>query len=165
MLVLIVLSFNIQPQVTATVVRQEWARWLPPVWFLGLCQTMSGDPDPAMRALAHRALAALAMAVALVLLTYWMGYRRHRALLVEGATAPGTNRRWPGAVFDWLIPDPRRQAVIVFLAKTLVLLTYWMGYRRHRALLVEGATAPGTNRRWPGAVFDWLIPDPRRQAV
>ena len=130
MLVLIVLSFNIQPQVTATVVRQEWARWLPPVWFLGLCQTMSGDPDPAMRALAHRALAALAMAVALVLLTYWMGYRRHRALLVEGATAPGTNRRWPGAVFDWLIPDPRRQAVIVFLAKTLA------GSSQHRTILI-----------------------------
>ncbi len=130
MLVLIVLSFNIQPQVTATVARPEWARWLPPVWFLGLCQNLSGDPDPAMQALAHRALAALAMAVVLVLLTYTVSYRRHRALLMEGVPAPRKNRRWRGAVFDWLIPDPRRQAVIVFLARTLG------GSSQHRTILM-----------------------------
>jgi hypothetical protein len=131
MLVLIVLSFSIQRQVTAAVVRPEWARWLPPVWFLGLCQTMSGDPDPAMLALAHRALAALALALALVLLTYAISYRRHRALLVEGgASPPRKNRRWRGAVFDWLIPDPRRQAVIVFLARTLG------GSSQHRTILM-----------------------------
>jgi hypothetical protein len=130
MLVLIVLSFNIQPQVTATVVRPELARWLPPVWFLGLCQNLSGDPDPAMLALAHRALAALSMAVALVLLTYTVSYRRHRALLMEGVPAPRKNRRWRGAVFDWLIPNPRRQAVIVFLARTLG------GSSQHRTILM-----------------------------
>jgi len=109
MLVLIVLSFSIQAQVTNTLVRPEFARWLPPVWFLGLCQTMSGDPDPVMQALAHRALAALGMAVVLVLVTYTISYRRHRALLVEGAAVPGKSRRWTGAVFDWLVPDPRRR--------------------------------------------------------
>jgi hypothetical protein len=130
MLVAIVLSFSIQPQVTATVVRPELARWLPPVWFLGLCQTMSGDPDPAMQALAHRALAALAIAVGLVLLTYSISYRRHRALLVEGVTGAGKNWRWQGAVFDWMIPDPRRQGVIVFLARTLA------GSSQHRTILM-----------------------------
>ena len=111
MLMLIVLSFSIQPQITNTVVRPELARWLPPVWFLGLYQTMSGDPDPAMQALAHRALAALAIAVVLVLVTYidqlpapsrtcwWRAWR-----------APAKDRRWHGVVFDWLIPDPRQQA-------------------------------------------------------
>jgi hypothetical protein len=91
---------------------------------------MSGDPDPAMQALAHRALAALAMAVGLVLLTYLISYRRHRALLVEGVSAPGKSRRWPGLVFDWLIPDPRRQGVIVFLTKTLA------GSSQHRTILM-----------------------------
>ena len=130
MLVAIVLSFSIQPQVTATVVRPELARWLPPVWFLGLCQTISGDPDPAMQALAHRAVMALGIAVALTLLTYSISYRRHRALLVEGVSAAGKNRRWRGTVFDWTIPDPRRQAVIVFLAKTLA------GSSQHRTILM-----------------------------
>jgi hypothetical protein len=130
MLVLIVLSFSIQAQITNTVVRPEFARWLPPVWFLGLCQTMSGDLDPAMQALGHRALNALAMAVALVLLTYTVSYKRHRTLLVEGVSAPGKSRRWPGAVFDWLIPDPRQQAVIAFLTKTL------SGSSQHRMILM-----------------------------
>ena len=130
MLVLIVLSFNIQPQVTHTVVRPEFARWLPPVWFLGLCQTMSGDPDPAMPALAQRALGALAVAVVLVLLTYLISYRRHRTLLVEGVAAPRRNWRWRGVVFDWVVPDPRRQAVIVFLARTLA------GSSQHRTILM-----------------------------
>jgi hypothetical protein len=130
MLILIVLSFSIQAQITNTVVRPEFARWLPPVWFLGLCQSLSGDPDPAMQALAHRALTALEMAVALVLLTYLISYRRHRALLVEGVAAPGKNRRWHGVVFDWMIPDPRRQAVMVFLTKTL------SGSGPHRMILM-----------------------------
>jgi hypothetical protein len=112
------------------VVRPELARWLPPVWFLGLCQAMSGDPDPAMQALARRALAALAIAAGLVLLTYSISYRRHRALLVEGVSAPGKSRRWPGVVFDWMIPDPRRQGVIVFLARTLA------GSSQHRTILM-----------------------------
>jgi hypothetical protein len=130
MLILIVLSFSIQPPITNAVLRPEVARWLPPVWFLGLNQVMSGDPDPAMQTLAHRALTALAMAVVLVLLTYTVSYRRHRALLVEGAAAPRKSRRWCGAVFDWLVPDPRRQAVIVFLAKTL------SGSAQHRMILM-----------------------------
>jgi hypothetical protein len=91
---------------------------------------MSGDPDPAMQALAHRALAALAIAAGLVLLTYSISYRRHRALLVEGVSAPSKSRRWPGVVFDWVIPDPRRQGVIVFLSRTLA------GSSQHRTILM-----------------------------
>ena len=130
MVILIVLSFSIQPQITNTVIRPEFARWLPPVWFLGLHQSMAGDPDPAMQALAHRALAALGIAVVLVLVTYMVSYQRHRALLVEGVAARGKDRRWQGIVFDWWIPDPRQQAVIVFLTKTLT------GSSQHRMILM-----------------------------
>ena len=91
MLILIVLSFSIQPEVTNLVLRPEFARWLPPVWFLGLYQSMTGDPDPAMAALARQAMAAFGIAVLLVLGSYMVSYRRHRALLVEGAaTRAGT---------------------------------------------------------------------------
>jgi hypothetical protein len=127
MLILIVLSFSIDSQITDKVLRPELARWLPPVWFLGLYQAMLGDPDPAMQALAHRAVTALAMAVGLALASYQVSYRRHRELLVEGLTGPSKDRRWSGAggwsirsaIFRWLIPNPRQQAVIVFMAKTL----------------------------------------------
>jgi hypothetical protein len=130
MVILIVLSFSIEARITNTVIRPEFARWLPPVWFLGLHQAMAGDPDPAMQALAHRALAALGIAVVLVLVTYMVSYQRHRALLVEGVDRRGKDRRWQGRIFDWCIPDPRRQAVIVFLSKTLA------GSSQHRTILM-----------------------------
>ncbi|MGH9630813.1 MAG: hypothetical protein ACRD7E_21070, partial [Bryobacteraceae bacterium] len=107
MLSLIVLSFSIQPQITNAVVQPEWARWLPPVWFLGLCQTLSGDPDPGMRALAGQSMAALGIAVALALLTYLAGYHRHRALLaetpVEGLAERAKDRRWHDALLGCLV--------------------------------------------------------------
>ena len=40
------------------------------------------------------------------------------------------SRQWHGVVFDWLIPSPRRQAVVVFLAKTLA------GSAQHRMILM-----------------------------
>jgi hypothetical protein len=157
MLVLIVLSFSIQAQIANTVLRPEFARWLPPVWFLGLCQTMSGDLDPAMQALAHRALNALAIAVVLVLLTYLVSYKRHRTLLVEGVSAPRKSRRWPGAVFDWLVPDPRQQAVIAFLAKTL------SGSSQHRMILM-GYAGFGLAILLSGTIGMRELVDPSRAA-
>ena len=130
MLILLVLSFSIQAQVTNVVVRPEFARWIPPVWFLGLHQAMAGDTDPGMLALAREAIWALGIAVALVLATYLVSYRRHRALLVEGATPARRPRRWTGALFDWVMPDARQQAITVFLAKTLA------GSIQHRMILM-----------------------------
>ena len=130
MLVLGVLSFSIQPQIANAAVRPEWARWLPPVWFLGLHQAMLGDPDPVMQALAHTARAALGIAFGLALSVYLISYRRHRALLVEGAAMKLHNRRWPAAFLEWLIPNPRQQAVLVFIVKTLA------GSSQHRMILM-----------------------------
>jgi len=118
MLVLTVLSFSIQPRIANAVIQPEWARWLPPVWFLGLCQTGSGDPDPVMHALARRAIVSLLAAIALALSTYLVTYHRHRALLMEGASGPARDRRH-SRLLTWLIPQPRQQAVIGFMLQTL----------------------------------------------
>ena len=118
MLGLIVMSFSIQPQIANAAIQSHWSRWLPPVWFLGLCQTQSGDPDPVMQALAHRAVVALLAAVILALLTYLVSYHRHRTLLMEGVAAPASSRR-TGALLSWLLPDPRQHAVIGFIMQTL----------------------------------------------
>jgi hypothetical protein len=130
MLILMVLSFSVQAQVANAALRPELARWLPPVWFLGLYQSLMGDRDVTMQALAHRAEAALLMAVVLALGTYAVSYGRHRKLLVEGMA---TNRKkwpWIGGLFDWLVRDPRQQAVMVFMTKTLA------GSSQHRVILM-----------------------------
>jgi hypothetical protein len=130
MLILIVLSFSIQPQVANLLLQPEYARWLPPVWFLGLHQMLLGDPDAVMQTLARQAWTGFAVAVLLALVTYLISYRRHRTLLVEGATPVRRQRRWLGAIFDWLVRDPRQQAITVFLAKTLA------GSSHHRMVLM-----------------------------
>lgn len=130
MLVLIIVSFSIQPQITKVVLQPEWARWLPPVWFLGLYQVLSGDPEPAMHVLAYRAEIALAIAIALTLLTYFLNYQRHRTLLVEGVTGPKREHRLGSALLGWLVPNPRQQAVLAFMMKTLTRSSY------HRMIMI-----------------------------
>ena len=119
MLILVLTSFSIGPPVANRLVQPEVAKWLPPVWFLGVCETLSGNPDPAMRALANRAWIGLVTAIVLVLAAYTLSYRRHRALLVEGVSARRTERPWRGALFDWVVPEPHQQAAAKFLAKGL----------------------------------------------
>ena len=120
MVILIVLSFSIDTRFLPTAFRPELAVWLPPVWFLGMYQHLLGDPDPVMTAMARRAEVALAVAVALALVSYIAGYRRHRKLLVESSSgASGGDRKWTGALLEWLVPNPRQQAILVFMTKTL----------------------------------------------
>jgi hypothetical protein len=120
MLILLVLSFSIDSRFLAAALRPELAAWLPPVWFLGMYQHLLGDQDAAMAALAQRAEAGLAIVVALALLCYLAGYRRHRKLLVEAAAGSSSvDRKWTGALLEWLVPNPRQQAILVFMTKTL----------------------------------------------
>jgi hypothetical protein len=118
MLGLIVMSFSIQPQIANAALQPQWSRWLPPVWFLGLCESQSGNPDPLMESLARRAVVVLVVVVILALGTYLVSYRRHRTLLMEGAAAPAQDRRGV-SLLDWLIPEPRQRAVVGFMIQTL----------------------------------------------
>jgi hypothetical protein len=119
MLSLIVLSFSIQPQITRAALRPEWAPWLPPVWFLGLYQTLSGDTGLAMRVLANRALIALAIAMVLALLSYLLNYRRHRALMMDGSTRRTKEWRLGSALPGVISHNPRQQAAVAFMLQTL----------------------------------------------
>ncbi len=131
MLILLVLSFSIDTRFLATAVRPPLSLILPPVWFLGLHQNLLGDPDPVMGALAHRAASAFAIVLVLAVMCYVVSYQRHRKLMVEGAAgSSGRERKWTGALLEWLVPNPRQQAILVFMTKTLARSS------QHRTLLM-----------------------------
>jgi hypothetical protein len=133
MLVFIVLSFSIEPKVTATLLHPHFAAWLPPVWFLGLYQHMLGDRDPEMQVLAAKAVEALTVSILLSFLSYAVSYHRHRTVLIEGPSVSPTKRRRDLHLLDWLFPDPCQQAVIQFMLKTLA------GSNQHRMILTAYA--------------------------
>lgn len=126
----LILSFSIQPQLTAVVTRPPWAAWLPPVWFLGLHQALSGDPDPAARLLAGRAGHALLVAVVLAMAAYLISYHRHRLLFMEGMSGRARESRWSRALAGLLAQTPRQRAVMGFMLDTVT------RSRHHRMVLM-----------------------------
>jgi hypothetical protein len=145
MLALAVLSFSISPVVERLLVRPGVGNWLPPVWFLGLYQAMLGDPDPFFHQLANQAVIGLGAAVLISLTSYLMSYRRHRELAVEGAAASENESQLGGWLLNRVIPDPRQQAVLVFMAKTLARSsqhrTVLMGYLGFSLAILLGGIA------------------------
>jgi hypothetical protein len=72
-----------------------------------------------MRVLAHRAGESLAIAVVLALLTYLIGYHRHRAWTVEGLAGRAKVRLSGSMLPGWFMPNPRQQAIAGFMIQTL----------------------------------------------
>ena len=98
--------------------QQPSAAWWPPTWFLGLWAAVVGADDGSSRdAVMALTLAALAGALA-----YLVSCRRYRRLLLEIPPRPQRQWRWAsvgGRMLDSLIRDPREQAMLVFIWKTL----------------------------------------------
>ena len=100
--------------------RPDWMFWAPPLWFLGLEQTIAGTQDPVAFRLAGWGAAGVGIAAAAVILAYVWSYQRHRALVLEGVAG---RRREPWGLWATLeatvLPNPRTQAVFSFILKTL----------------------------------------------
>jgi hypothetical protein len=62
---------------------QPWLLSLPPMWFLGLYESILGTSDPLLRLLALRAMIAMGVSGALVLVTYPLAYQRLMVSVVE----------------------------------------------------------------------------------
>lgn len=102
----------------------QFGAWLPPVWFAGLHEYLLGDRDPFLTAMATRAVTAFTVAIGLTLVTYLIGYRRYRKLLIEAPVwAPSRGlfswslRRW--SLLRLVAREPRREAIMRFMATTL----------------------------------------------
>jgi hypothetical protein len=82
-------------------IRGTWMLFLPSLWFVGLCQSMRGIQG-STSGLWIWALAGLAAACALALLTYALQYRRHFVRTAELIDGPG----WSSGA-GWLRPAGR----------------------------------------------------------
>ena len=111
-------SWSIKEWKPETIARlPEFGAWLPPVWFAGLHQTLTGGSGPFFTAMAQRGQLAAGIAVALAMGTYLISFRRYRRLLLEApARLERAGHARPLRVLAW---SPRREAVMDFMAKTL----------------------------------------------
>ncbi len=98
------------------------ARWMPPMWFLGVYQhLLHGNAAPAFaRPMAGLAVRATAAAAAVVALTYPLAWARMRKLAVEGA-ARGRKQpsRWLAGLVHAVVRRPGERAVFHFIGQTI----------------------------------------------
>ncbi len=96
--------------------------WMPPVWFLGLYETIQGTSNPTLHALAGRALLALGAVGALALVSYPLAYGRVVTDALVGTPVParrGVIRRL-GALVPVLLARSRvAQATLQFAIATI----------------------------------------------
>jgi hypothetical protein len=148
--------------------RPDWALAFPPVWFLGQVQFIVGDREPfAIRLAAIGAIATIAAAGA-ALLTYFWSYRRHRKRVIESPSVEaGSAGILPLGTIDRLLPNERRLAVFVFIAKMLrrsrqhrLILTAYIAIAL--AIIFEGFVSLGlANKSWTsGAARQVVIAAP-----
>jgi hypothetical protein len=72
----------------------SWAFLFPSSWFLGLCQVLRGRATPTLLELSHLVFPAVAVSVALALVTYAIGYQRHFIRIPEMAGTSLTSRKF-----------------------------------------------------------------------
>jgi hypothetical protein len=99
------------------------ARWLPPLWFLGVYERIlhGAAAPPFAFEFSRYALAATTIAAVIVTLTYPLAWARVRRMAIEGASAKRTSPpRWTAALTQRLVPNPRQRAVFHFISQTLL---------------------------------------------
>lgn len=101
------------------------ARFLPPVWFLGLCQLIRGRASPPLASLGHVALIGSAAVLVAAVVTYALSYRRCFVRIPETTeTIPAYGRAnllWIFPVLDrTMLTSPFQRAGYRFVMKTLL---------------------------------------------
>ena len=99
-----------------------WARWVPPLWFLSLYDTMFyGQAAPAgAREMAPYAWRGTVAAAGVVMVTYPLAWARMRSMAMEGSTtARGASARWVARLMGWLIRRPAELGMFHFIGQTM----------------------------------------------
>ena len=154
------------------------ARWMPPVWFLGVYQhLLHGNTAPAFaQPMARFAVRATAVAAAVAVLTYPLAWARMRKLAIEGASQKRSQpSRWITRLVHSLVRRPGERAVFHFIGQTItrnnryqVYLAIYGGtglalalacattFQVNHGVLRPGLSIPGLHAALPLLLF-WLI--------
>jgi len=100
-------------------------RFLPSVWFLGLCQTLRGEADPSLAMLGRIAILGSLCVIFVAIAAYALSYRRCFTRIPENLDiTPETNRwysSWPFSVLDLtVLRSPFQRAGYRFAMRTLL---------------------------------------------
>jgi hypothetical protein len=121
----------------------------PPVWYLGIYESLLGTREPIIRRLAIGAVSSLCAALLVTALTYPIAYRRLVATVVGAPAA--ARQRWSAGAIDWLgravSRDAATQAGFTFFVLSLM---------RVPALRFVLSIGGGVALTWAGAVaLEW----------
>ena len=109
-----------------TLVSKRAVLALPPVWFIGICETLWGHgTNPFYAGMARSACFALGLALSVAILCYTLSFRRSFTRIPETAEAGpfprSQSRLFPVNLFDRLIlRDPPQRACFHFISRTLL---------------------------------------------
>ncbi len=103
--------------------RPDFARWLPPVWFLGLNQELLGNREPYVLTLGRLAMEGAGGAAICAIAAYLWSYRRQKVRMIETPIQArhefAALRRWRNRWSDRFLPGQPEHAVFSFTMATL----------------------------------------------
>ncbi|HZU26510.1 MAG TPA: hypothetical protein VFA04_13375 [Bryobacteraceae bacterium] len=117
------------PQALADPRNAMWYAVLPPYWFLGLFQTLVGASNPALHALAVRAVTGVTVAAALAIIVYALAYSRQMRRTVEQSGIVSRDYSRAGGGLRVLGRGQLQRGLLAFIGQTLA------RSRQHRLLL------------------------------
>jgi hypothetical protein len=95
--------------------------WLPPVWFVGLCESMLGNPHRVMHSLAARAVWFLGLAMASSLLLYLATYTRSSNLVLQDPVMrQGLLAKCLSQILNAVTRIPQEAAILSFTVRSIV---------------------------------------------
>jgi hypothetical protein len=98
------------------------ARWLPPVWFLGLYEhLLHGDAAPMFaKEMARYAVRGTVIAAIVAVVTYPMAWARMRKMAIEGSSrSKWQGWRWLNRIVHSVVRRPGERAVFHFIGQTM----------------------------------------------
>ena len=98
--------------------------WFPPLWFVGLYQTLLGSGDALFHSLAKVAMMALGVVTLVCAAGYALNYKRHMQRALEAVEAHPAGPSWLAGVVRWVLNrlvlrKPLERATFFFVVNTL----------------------------------------------